>query len=158
MPLTKKQKAINLGNRRLLRLRSILLKADALHRRRKEPGYAQSTFRHECGAPACALGHWAAANPRRWRWRDIGVSISNPAPLLRSKRIRHPVDPCGLVTQVFASAMKEFALTDEQAEEIFGGYGCGQGPHSLTSITARDAADYIGDFVKCRKAAAKRKA
>jgi len=48
------------GNANLLKLASILDKADAKHRARKEPTYDQSKLRHDCGTPACAFGHWVS--------------------------------------------------------------------------------------------------
>jgi hypothetical protein len=62
---------IRTGNRRLLKLADILDVADALHRKRGEPGYDQERYTHPCGSPACALGHaYTDAAFRRAGMRD----------------------------------------------------------------------------------------
>jgi len=42
----------------LLLLASILDDADARHIAAGEPTYDQTNWRHPCGTPACAIGHW----------------------------------------------------------------------------------------------------
>jgi hypothetical protein len=49
------------GAKRLIKLAGILGRADALHKKRGEPGYAQERASHTCGTPACAGGHWNAS-------------------------------------------------------------------------------------------------
>lgn len=116
------------GDRRLLRLADILDVADAKHRADKKPKYAQEFFRHDCGTPACALGHYAAATPRRWFWDSFVW------PQLRTAGHESPLD----------DAAQEFYLSNEESRSIFGGQGCG------AARTAKQAAKFIRKFVKAR--------
>lgn len=116
------------GNAKLLRLAAILDTADALHAERGEPGYCQVLYQHGCGTPACAQGHWAAANPDRWEFIDGMTYLRNSH--LTSK----------------GAAMREFALDDEFGEwgELFAEDGCDN------AQTAAEAAAYIRAFVARR--------
>lgn len=49
------------GDTALLLLADMLDKADERHKARGEPSYRQDMFFHRCGTPACAVGHWLAA-------------------------------------------------------------------------------------------------
>lgn len=118
---------IAVGNERLLQLAAILDVADAQHRQRKEPTYDQSVIAHDCGTPACAAGHWAAANPDRW-------SIKDDCTYLKGSRLG-PI----------AALCEEFALSHEEYGELFGTSGCGE------ANTAKRAANYIRRFVKRRQ-------
>lgn len=128
---------VAVGNRRLLKLADILDTADALHKKRHEPGYAQTRFAHPCGTPACALGHWAAANPRRWM-----ISAGSP---LGSVRLRG----CYMLNEI-AAGMDEFAIDMEQYYDLFGGWGCGG------AQTGKQAARFIRQFVQARQKATER--
>lgn len=112
---------VAVGNRRLLKLAGIL---DTARR------YNQSLFAYSCGTPACALGHWAAANPRRWR-----LGFPEP-PGLRSVLLRHP----------FRAARVEFAMSDRDVTLMFGTGGCG------CAKTGKQASRYIRRFVQSRSA------
>jgi hypothetical protein len=90
--------SIKIGNRRLLKLASILDTADAEHRKRGEPTYEQGCFRHECGTPACALGHWIAHDDG---WLDQGSSAD------------------------FLKAKDVFVLGAGDSQVLFGTDGCG---------------------------------
>jgi hypothetical protein len=108
------------GDRRLLKLAGILDVADALHRKRKEPGYCQERYNHECGSPACALGH--AYSDRGFR----RAGLKNP-------------DWSFVVEDA-----EFFSITVAEAQELFDTDGCG------SARTAKQAAKYIRAFVKRR--------
>jgi hypothetical protein len=118
--------SLALGNRRLLKLADILHVADEKHKEKGERTYDQGSFLHNCGTPACALGHWAAANPRRW---------------LLIHRI-----PCLILDGEYPrrDAMKEFCINDDEYDQLFFGSGCGN------AKTAKQAARYIRKFVNAR--------
>lgn len=118
------------GNRRLLKLADILDTADAEHRKRKEPTYDQGQFTHECDTPACALGHWAAAHPRRWRFNTGGT----------------PELKFAFAKVAFDAAMDEFCLDRGEVLDLFNSSGCGN------ARTAKQAAKYIRNFVARREA------
>ena len=118
---------IELGNERLLKLAAILDVADAEHRKKKEPTYDQTEIVHPCGTPACAVGHWAAANPDRWQ-------IRNECTYLKGSRL-------GPISAV----CEEFVISDDEYRELFGMSGCGE------AKTAKQAAKYIRRFVKRRQ-------
>ncbi len=113
------------GANRLLKLALILDTADALHKKKGESTYDQGIYRHPCGTPACALGHWAAANPKRWRFDNYGLPF---------------------VARDFESgtysAVDEFGISYDEADDLFGYAGCGE------AQTAKEAARYIRTFVK----------
>lgn len=113
------------GNRRLLKLADILDEADADHRAKKEPTYNQGRFVHPCGAPACALGHWAAHQPSRWR---LGMQC---------------VDPCS-GAQIREQAAVDFALGMYDYDLLFAAGGCGE------AKTGKQAARFIRKFVARR--------
>lgn len=115
-------KLTKLGARRLLRLATILYRADALHEKRSEPAYNQATYVHGCGTPACALGHWAKANRDRW-------FFDNFQPFLKKQ------------PDVGGDAAKEFSIDEEESEDLFGVDGCDG------AQTAKQAAKYIRSFV-----------
>ena len=104
---------------KLLKLADILDAAHEAHQRKGGPGYNQARYTHECGTPACALGHWAAAHPERF------------AAILRESPHISPLYLAEL----------EFDLTHEQASELFDADGCGE------ATTHKQAAEYIRDFV-----------
>lgn len=115
------------GERRLLKLADILDTADADHKVKKKPTYDQMQITHDCGTPACAIGHWI----RSTRGRII---------LTSDDVLKH--------AEVFGSegtsavGAAEFRITPGQAHELFGGDGCG------SAKTAKEAARYIRRFVK----------
>lgn len=114
------------GMRRLERLAKILDTADAKHKKAGEELYDQKSFSHRyCGTPACALGHWAAHNPKRW--------TSPEYPKLRK--------PLQSWTTPFESAGEEFHLSSGQVNTLFDLSGCGR------AKTAKQAAAYIRKFV-----------
>ena len=89
-------------------------------------GYRQAVFTHNCGTPACAFGHYAAAHPRRFAF---------------SKADGWPIAKATLKSGIDA-AKKEFCLCEEQALELFGSIGCG---HARTAL---EAAKYIEGFIR----------
>lgn len=126
---------------RLLDLADVLDAAHAINTRYHQRAWFHSggtneQAPNECGTPACALGHWAAANPERW------VAAYNPglatkwSPVLRHNFVSRQLP------DVYLEAMEEFGITDHQAEELFNGSGCG------SATTAKEAADYIRAFVE----------
>lgn len=122
---------ISVGNRRLLKLADILDKADVEHRKAREPTYNQRVIAHDCGTPGCAAGHWAFANPRRWR-----IDSNTFMTVLKAAPDKMGVD----------AIAEEFALTWHQHDELFAYDGCGG------ARTAKQAAKYIRAFVKKRSA------
>lgn len=119
------------GLKRLLRLADILDVADAQHRAKKEPTYDQSTFKKSCGTPACALGHWAAHNPRRWKFDTTGH------PYLRTTEPLYGIS--------FEDASQEFGIDHHAINELFEYNGCGR------AKTGKQAAKFIRKFVKARQ-------
>ena len=117
----------DLGNERLLQLAAILQVADEVHVHRREPTYDQQKYTHACGTPACALGHWAAANPESWVF-ECGVPVG------RTNGSR------------WNQAAIDFHLSSQEYEELFGPFGCG------LPKTAKSAASYIREFVARRQA------
>lgn len=123
---------IELGNQRLRKLAGILDVADAEHARGGAPAYDQHRYWHrDCGAPACALGHWAAAHPYRWIRVQDAPSMWGCEGTLDSVTIEFALDP----------------YDGRQALVLFGGYGCNG------ARTAKEAALYLREFVTRRKAA-----
>lgn len=118
---------ITLGNQRLLQLADILDTADERHIQNQEPGYAQWIFVHACGTPACALGHWAVANPDRW-------TIVQGSPQNRNNRITF-----------YQAVDDEFGLTENDYDDLFAVDGCGG------ARTSKQAANYIRAFVARRQ-------
>lgn len=113
------------GWKRLLRLAKILDKADKQHNKRDEPLYYQGSFQHPCGAPACALGHWAAHNPARWTFTK-----PNGVPRLRGHNVS------------IANDCKEFDIPTNEWGNLFSGHGCG------FADTGKEAARFIRQYVK----------
>lgn len=120
---------VAVGNRRLLKLAKILDSADALHKKRGEPGYNQDLIDHPCGTPSCAWGHWAQdqrinAKRKMEKWYDDNRAAEDEFAM-------SPPDA-------------EWDEDSAEVEEIFGGKGCGE------AKTAKAAAKYIRAFVKRR--------
>ncbi len=113
------------GANRLLKLALILDTADALHKKKGAPTYDQRVYVWNCGTPACALGHWVAANPKRFRFQ-FGSPVRNGRE-----------EYAGLGT-----APVEFGISDYEAMELFDLCGCDN------AQTAKEAARYIRAFVK----------
>ena len=123
------------GNARLLRLADILDAADdAAHIQQHEPTYDQQRYVHQCGTPACALGHWAAANPDRWY---IGLDSLGDAHIFCRSNDSLDLDEASCL---------EFSLSSREAVRLFGLSGCNH------ARTAKDAATFIRSFVRSREA------
>lgn len=121
------------GERRLLKLASALDVADEIHRARKEPTYDQKQIKHDCGTPACAIGHWIRHTRGRIYLTDGG-------------ELFHKESEC-FISGVQHTGSIEFRITYSQADELFGIDGCGE------AKTAKQAARYIRKFVnRVRKA------
>lgn len=116
-----------IGERRLLKLAGILDEADAAHRAKKEPTYDQEQITHECGTPACAIGHWIRHSRGRLMITEHGVLLHRE--VFGAEGIR------------FVGSA-EFRISGEQAIELFAHDGCGE------AKTAKQAARYIRKFVK----------
>lgn len=117
-----------MNTQRLLELADLLETAAQSY----EPGdYAQEEYFHDCGAPACALGHWAAAHPERWYEKYSGLPRLIGAALTGTPG---------------EDAAVEFGLELGDVNILFGVFGCGQ------ATTADAAARYIRMFVKKRSA------
>lgn len=99
--------------------------------------YDQGLYYHDCGTPSCALGHWATANPERWIALD-----PDPWGGSRARPILKGVDR-DRQDSARKSAMLEFSLTREEAEELFDKYGCGG---AGTNVTL--AVIYLRQFVE----------
>lgn len=137
------------GIRRLLKLAGILDTADARHRMKKERVYGQMDIAHPCGTPACALGHWAFNERRRWRYQintythdHLADGSAPTAPVVFAVvqlKTRRPQGDCGYL---FEDAINDFGITTKQAYELFDIDGCGD------ARTAKQAARYIRKFVK----------
>lgn len=126
------------GMRRLLELADIL---DAAPEKRPDGRrrYNQEYYIHPCGTPACALGHWAASRPERWRF-------VHAFPFLReSDHGEVPVVDWYDCSQ--QDAELDFAITPREAHELFDGDGC------CEAQTAHEAAAYIRAFVARQEAA-----
>ena len=145
-----------LGRQRLLFLAAVLDIADKGHELVDERTYNQNTFVHPCGAPACALGHYAAQFPRRFRLRapDNDVQLGAVVPTdaaIYSNEYRYGIGTDNERT------IGEFAISYFEADELCAAHGCGGARKAV------DAAAYIRKFVarkdrKLRAAKAKRKA
>jgi hypothetical protein len=113
---------IRAGHENLLKLAAILDTADAEHEAKGEPTYDQVSFQHNCGTPACALGHWRASQGR------------TPDPYMgRTDYAEERV------------SKDDFAIVEAEYEDLFGGAGCER------AKTAKEAAAYIRSFVKDRE-------
>lgn len=118
------------GATRLIKLAKILDKADALHAKLGEPAYDQGAVIHPCGTPACALGHWAFHNPRRWC-----LDVFNGATL---KVTGH--------SNTIPNGMGEFGIDEDESRALFG--------YTADPNTAKEAATLIRAFVKRKLAEA----
>lgn len=108
----------------LLELADILEVADEAHAEKSEPAYDQTFYAHSCGAPGCALSHWAVAHPDRWY------------------ASRYPVNRYHNSGSALTDSQEEFSLSFAQARELFDYAGCGG------AKTAKQAAAYIRSFVE----------
>jgi hypothetical protein len=115
------------GERRLLKLADILDSADEIHRAKKEPTYDQMSIEHNCGTPACAIGHWIRHSRGRIHFSEHGVLTH--ADVFGAEGVGH-------------AGAAEFRISFEQSVELFGGSGCAR------AATAKQAAAYIRRFVK----------
>lgn len=121
------------GAKRLLELAKLLDGADALHEKRGEPTYSQTAIRHECGTPACAIGHWGAANPKRFKVRSrLGQGVAHTYVYASDPSLCHETD----------QGVAEFGITREESYALFSSWGCGR------ALTGKAAAAYIRKFVK----------
>ena len=97
--------------------------------------YDQTTFfkgnKPTCATPACALGHWVANHPDTWEIKNPHYNKSILVPLLLKYSNGDPLE----------DAATEFELTETEAENLFGGNGCGG------AFTGKDAAQFIRDVL-----------
>ncbi len=124
-----------LGRQRLLFLADVLDIVDKGHELSGERTYSQSAFVHPCGAPACALGHYAAQFPRKYQFKDVTSAVTDHQKIVLAYRD-------GLyVSYDDNRTINEFSITHDEARELFAGYGCGGAEN------AKEAAAYIRKFV-----------
>lgn len=127
------------GNARLLKLAKLLDTADEMHLRKDEKTYRQGGFVHPCGAPSCALGHYASMFPNRFTLDTFNYYGAEIDGSIRTKRGGKNV---GIDDKL---VLREFAISDDEAYELFDVDGCGG------AKTAQLAAAYIRKFVARRK-------
>lgn len=121
-----KTASLALGNKRLLMLADRLNIVDAIHRKKGEPTYDQSSLVHACGSPACAAGHYL--NMPHVKRRDLVWTVPS---FEREFCLDTRTPPYGVST--------DFG-------KLFGQTGCDG------AKTAKQAAKYIRQFVKARQA------
>lgn len=91
----------------------------------------------ECGSPACVLGHYASRPDvqrllRPGKRRDSYGGGLMPVAVKSGRRV-------GLDSE---EVLSHFGITYEEAEELFGGEGCGG------ATTTKAAAKYVKQFIK----------
>lgn len=133
------------GNRRLLELAKILDAADAHHKRCDDPAYDQTQVLHDCGTPACAFGHWAINNPSKYmlkaKW-NFDRSARGDVDLYLASNCQ--------TFSFEAEARRDFKLSMEEADELFGSDGCNK------ARNGKAAAAYIRAFVRRRRREARK--
>lgn len=135
----------DIGSVRLLELADVLDTADERHHAKGEPKYLQAMYRHKCGTPACAMGHYAANFSERIKWAS--TVLPRYIEYIRAREVSFNLDvPAfkilgGEWVSGTSAAVHEFCLTPEEGVELFGGTGCGG------ARSARAAAKYIRTFV-----------
>lgn len=92
--------------------------------------FDMSTFMHECGTPACILGHYALACKDRWK-----IVYGYPTLQQLESLSRYPA---------FASAAIEFDISLTDSRILFGSKGCDD------ARTGAEAAAFIRNFVSQR--------
>jgi hypothetical protein len=112
--------AVNIAG--LLDLANILDLAHEAQMAHRVPPFTMRIETHDCGAPACAWGHYALSTP---------------------ERIERFVKPGydGSASANYNDARTEFRLSRQDWSELFEQDGCGE------AKTAKQAADYIRAFV-----------
>lgn len=119
------------GNIRLLQLAALLETVEDYDQETYYFGPSwDNLMNHRCGAPACALGHWAVANGHRGWFNDRGMPARHLAHGSTDE------DP----------EYEEFQLTDSERNELFMFNGCGEAGND-----AKAAACYIREFVEMRR-------
>jgi hypothetical protein len=113
-------------------------------RESKQPGaFSMERYMHPCGAPACALGHYASREDLQSEFKlrhnipgdDEWLNASNGV-----------VDKHGVPVHYDSSVIQEhFEIGWDDAEELFSENGC------HFARTANDAAAYIYHWVKSRE-------
>lgn len=162
------------GNANLMRLAKILLSVEPDARNAVGgSAYDQHHWLHTCGAPACALGYWAANNPQRWvshkptlcvdpscertgmHSHTLGsisrtVTGARMIKRLQGGRFQFYVakDKGRRYLDPFDAARIEFCLSPREADELFNGDGCGNADDDPQA-----AGRYIINFVDRRRAA-----
>lgn len=122
------------GADRLLEMADVL---DAAHKRQTRFSMARFFFDdgevddNQCGTPACALGHYAAATPERW-----GMHKSATDGRLYPRLKGH-----AWTATVWDHTTIDFGLTEQESSELFDGQGCGR------ATSPKEAATYIRNFV-----------
>lgn len=135
----------DVGAPRLLELADILDVADKEHRARDEPVYRQSRWRHACGTPACALGHYSAHRPERVSWASGQLPEMERQILGLAGKYEHdyPIfrTANGALLTGCPAGAAEFCLEYSEALELFDSGGCG------SALNGQQAATYIRNFV-----------
>jgi hypothetical protein len=113
------------ANKRLLLLAANLDIADERHLARGEPTYDQTEITHDCGTPACAMGHndylYREAS-RKWQWRvhweevNFFDMLENEAAAMFG---RYGCNRAKTAKQA-ADYIRDFAMTRHRRELMFG--------------------------------------
>lgn len=106
---------------------------------RESPNPAEFTMLLEvsgCNTPACAWGHYFFRTDLQSEFEPIVEDDGEISSYARHK-------PSGLMcTHMSRSTLNHFDIDEDEAEELFGGIGCGD------AQTAIQAAEYIERFVE----------
>ena len=106
-------------------------------RERKEEAHFDMRWWIQCGSPACALGHYAS----RTDLQEAFVLTSTE------------VEPAVVDTNhrsFFGFTAEHFDITKQEALDLFRSDGCGQ--VGINSVTAKEAIEYIEDFISRHEA------
>jgi hypothetical protein len=128
---------------RAIHLRRLLNVVRALEESPNPERFTMAQFGHECGTPACALGHYCART-------DLQSAFVLSKHTDRGDR-EMPTWPAPIDDVTVALGFDDeevrthFGLTEDQAEELFGSEGCDG------ARTALEAAAYIRAFVARRE-------
>lgn len=118
---------------RLDRLRKVVQALREVPREQK-PHFTMSCYVHNCGTPACALGHFAARRDLQRAFKIVkSVNWSG-------QRIARAY--CNGDWDLLTCSIAYFGLTGPQADDLFGPVGCNR------AETPAQAASYIERFIK----------
>lgn len=128
---------------RAIHKKRLLNVARALRESKEPDKFTMDVFGHECGTPACALGHYASR-------RDLQDAFSLRALPGRTYSSLFLRGGRSTIGYDYPEVARHFGVSKDEAKELFGFEGCGN------AFTATNAAAYIERFVARKaKAAAK---